>query len=109
MSKTNLSRDCLGRKQDSAWVEACLGAIDILIESGLVREVDAPQIIDLGNYYFYVITNGHNVAYFFYASVGKLRDVNQAFLAGEDFDESAEVHDSGYPPSKAFASFYFAN
>ena len=64
------------------------------VQRFLGGEVDAAHVVDLGDRHGELLPLVHHVGDVLHAGGGQLGDVDQAFLAGKDLDERAEVHDA---------------
>ena len=56
-----------------------------------MAEIDAAFLVDLGDLYPNHITDINHILNLFNAALCKLRDMNQAFLAGSQFYKSSEL------------------
>src|SRR5690348_1211742 len=74
-------------------LDARLG--QVALHCRLARQVDATLAIDLGHDDHDLVADRYDVLDRGHVVVGELADAHQAFLAGQDLDESAEAHDPG--------------
>ena len=61
----------------------------------LAGKIDAALFIDLDDLAPGLVANIQNILHLFHKAVFQLIDADQAFLAGSDLHEGAEVHDAG--------------
>src|SRR5262249_35420135 len=78
------------------------------LEQCAARQVHATLAIDLGDQHLQLVANFDHVLDARHTIVRQLRDVDQAFLAGQDLDEGAKGQDSGDLASVDLARFDFA-
>src|SRR5450759_5230888 len=72
-----------------------LGASQVALHGCLAREVDPALAVDLDHHNHDLVADRDNVLDGRDVVVGQLADPDQAFLAGQDLDETAEAHDPG--------------
>jgi len=79
----------------TAFASVRLDVVSRFIHTVAHGEIDPALAVDFHNLYFDQVTLADNVFDFLDPFPGELADVDQAFLARQEFDEGAKVHQAG--------------
>ena len=70
------------------------GHVAVLVEGIGVGQVEAAEAVDLKKLHLDLVALMDDIGHLLDAVLGEPRDMAETFLAGEDLDKGAEVHDS---------------